>query len=339
MLSAAKEEERKSNIMDAIQAGAPGLRAAPGLEAPPSSKAGHVNSLMAATSGLCEQRVPINSSVPPVNNNPGLEPMKVAMPSKVGACREQGSRQEEAIEMQRPQGDGMSSDFTITVSEDVLKAISRAYQLPVPAAPPSSKDVPVAGHLPTQAMCGFDLEGSDFYAQYQSMDPPRMAAMLKQMPQQVHDVEEKSERTLYGVKDDRQDGLDELPTTVMLRAIPNRYTQEDLMKEIEAQGFGGTFNYLYCPRVGKAARQNISYAFINFIRNEHLVQFIEVFHLKYTFTKHRRSGSAGKKVAVSIARIQGLEASLQQYEENAEKLPPADRAVRLQRPYVGEATI
>eukprot|EP00929_Paragymnodinium_shiwhaense_P117772 TRINITY_DN88_c0_g1_i5.p1 TRINITY_DN88_c0_g1~~TRINITY_DN88_c0_g1_i5.p1 ORF type:complete len:499 (+),score=53.31 TRINITY_DN88_c0_g1_i5:194-1690(+) len=144
----------------------------------------------------------------------------------------------------------------------------------------------------------------------------------------------KVERTVHGVKDDRVDGFDVAPTTVMLRNIPNCYNQAEVLEEIEALGFEGTFDYLYCPRVGKASRNNISYVFINFLTFENMVSFVDVVHGKYIFKKHQSAGSDGKKASVSIARVQGLSNNLEQYMQNAEKLNPEEREKRLQVPYM-----
>eukprot|EP00929_Paragymnodinium_shiwhaense_P117770 TRINITY_DN88_c0_g1_i2.p1 TRINITY_DN88_c0_g1~~TRINITY_DN88_c0_g1_i2.p1 ORF type:complete len:496 (+),score=60.58 TRINITY_DN88_c0_g1_i2:194-1681(+) len=141
-------------------------------------------------------------------------------------------------------------------------------------------------------------------------------------------------RTLRGVKDDRVDGFDVAPTTVMLRNIPNCYNQAEVVAEIEALGFEGSFDYLYCPRVGKASRNNISYVFINFLTPEILLSFVDVMHGKYIFKKHQSAGSDGKKASVSIARVQGLSNNLEQYMQNAEKLNPEEREKRLQVPYM-----
>merc|ERR1719296_252256 len=37
------------------------------------------------------------------------------------------------------------------------------------------------------------------------------------------------------------------PTTMMIRNIPNRYTQHDLIEELESLGFAETFDFLYAP--------------------------------------------------------------------------------------------
>ena len=56
-------------------------------------------------------------------------------------------------------------------------------------------------------------------------------------------------------------------TTVMLRNIPNRYSQAGLLKEIDAAGFKGSYDFFYLPMDTKN-RTNVGYAFINFLSTE-----------------------------------------------------------------------
>lgn len=102
-------------------------------------------------------------------------------------------------------------------------------------------------------------------------------------------------------------------TTLMIRNIPNRYTQRELILELEAQGFAGTFDFLYAP-LDKGTMSNVGYAFVNFIDNAWASKCMETFH-GYRFKRHRKA--SGKIAAVSIAHIQGLEANLAHYKNAA----------------------
>lgn len=100
------------------------------------------------------------------------------------------------------------------------------------------------------------------------------------------------------------------PTTMMIRNIPNRYTQRELIRELESLGFGGTFDFLYVP-IDKGTMCNVGYAFVNFVDHHHASRCMTVFE-NYSFAKHRKA--RGKIATVSVAHIQGLEANIRHYE-------------------------
>jgi len=103
------------------------------------------------------------------------------------------------------------------------------------------------------------------------------------------------------------------PTTLMIRNIPNRYTQRELITELEDLGFGGTFDFLYLP-LDKGTMANVGYAFVNFVEHSWAERCMASFQ-GYCFRKHRRHSR--KVAAVSVAHIQGLEANLMHYESAA----------------------
>jgi len=103
------------------------------------------------------------------------------------------------------------------------------------------------------------------------------------------------------------------PTTLMIRNIPNRYTQNELILELEALGFASTFDFLYVP-LDKGTMSNVGYAFVNFVDPQWATKCMEAFH-GYHFKRHRKV--SGKIAAVSIAHIQGLEANLAHYKNAA----------------------
>jgi len=65
-------------------------------------------------------------------------------------------------------------------------------------------------------------------------------------------------------------------TTVMIRRIPRRFTQQMLVAEVVSHGFGGYFNFLYLPWERKQ-NTNMGYAFMNFVYPKGAMEFKEVF--------------------------------------------------------------
>lgn len=92
-------------------------------------------------------------------------------------------------------------------------------------------------------------------------------------------------------------------TTLMVRNIPIKYTQETLAKEWQQHQFA--WDFLYLPR-GSAGENNLSYAFVNFISEAHA----EAFKRKWDRTRLSRY-SARKALNISAAEVQGLSANLE----------------------------
>lgn len=111
----------------------------------------------------------------------------------------------------------------------------------------------------------------------------------------------------------RNSGADAPPTTLMIRNIPNRYSQRELIAEFEDLGFAGSFDFLYIP-LDKVTMSNVGYAFVNFIDHKWAEKCIDTLQT-YRFKRHRKV--SGKVAAVSVAHIQGLEANLAHYENAA----------------------
>jgi len=105
------------------------------------------------------------------------------------------------------------------------------------------------------------------------------------------------------------------PTTMMIRNIPNRYTQKELIRELEGLGFQGTFDFFYMP-MDKATMCNVGYAFVNFLQPETAQRSMVVLE-QYSFKKHRKALNRNKVATVSVAHIQGLEANLRHYSNAA----------------------
>eukprot|EP00929_Paragymnodinium_shiwhaense_P000688 TRINITY_DN100921_c0_g1_i1.p1 TRINITY_DN100921_c0_g1~~TRINITY_DN100921_c0_g1_i1.p1 ORF type:complete len:377 (-),score=72.13 TRINITY_DN100921_c0_g1_i1:250-1380(-) len=100
-------------------------------------------------------------------------------------------------------------------------------------------------------------------------------------------------------------------TTMMLRNIPNKYTQAKLLNEIDQCGFEGSYNFFYLP-MDVHNRSNVGYAFINFKTEP------EASNFKAVFSQHCFQRFHGRKVAlVCSAHVQGLEQNIRHFENRA----------------------
>mmetsp|Transcript_70665 Transcript_70665/g.166602 ORF Transcript_70665/g.166602 Transcript_70665/m.166602 type:complete len:308 (+) Transcript_70665:93-1016(+) len=87
-------------------------------------------------------------------------------------------------------------------------------------------------------------------------------------------------------------------TTIMIKNIPNKYTQRNLLELID-QNNKGTYDFFYLP-IDFKNKCNLGYAFINFIQPEYIIPLFEEF-------ANRRWGrfNSDKVCELSYARIQG----------------------------------
>lgn len=101
-------------------------------------------------------------------------------------------------------------------------------------------------------------------------------------------------------------------TSLMVRNIPNKYTQQMLLSEFEANGHGpGVIDFFYLP-IDFKNRCNRGYAFINFVNYKDILAF----HRRY-FGKHWRTFNSDKICDITYARIQGKDAMLKRFENSA----------------------
>lgn len=119
---------------------------------------------------------------------------------------------------------------------------------------------------------------------------PAMPAMPEEAVQQFHVPEE-----WRGVN------------TVMMRNLPNRYTQPMLLQEVCDSGFTSTFDFFYLS-IDPETNANKGYAFINFVNP------IDSWRFTCTFRGRQMKFFNSKKfVSVSPATLQGFEANYAHY--------------------------
>ena len=101
-------------------------------------------------------------------------------------------------------------------------------------------------------------------------------------------------------------------TTLMVRNIPKRMTQRQLLTEVEQAGFLSSIDFVYLPTDISQGRSH-GFAFINFELPDHAAAFKAAFHRKVFLLAPTPSSG----LSVSYADIQGLEANLLNVRKNA----------------------
>ena len=127
-------------------------------------------------------------------------------------------------------------------------------------------------------------------------------------------VNEKDKRLFVIDLDNVINGLN-IRTTVMIRNIPNKYSQTMLLETIN-QDFSYTYDFFYLPIDFKVlARQNkcnVGYAFINFLDFRVIPRFYKEFNCK----KWERFNS-DKVCALAYASIQGTSSLVQHFQRSS----------------------
>ena len=101
-------------------------------------------------------------------------------------------------------------------------------------------------------------------------------------------------------------------TSLMVRNIPNKYTQQMLLSEFTENGHGpGKIDFFYLP-IDFKNKCNRGYAFVNFVDYRDIVPF----HRQY-FGQHWRVFNSDKICDITYARIQGKAGMLKRFENSA----------------------
>jgi RNA recognition motif-containing protein len=134
----------------------------------------------------------------------------------------------------------------------------------------------------------------------------------EQSQNQLEDIDEKKKRSKReGHRRLSVVAMEDLPdesqwTTIILRNIPCRYTQECLLEEID--GTGQKYDFFYLPPA-RRRRGNLGYAFVNFVDAESAQRFIQLFE-GHMFSQQP---NAKKKAVIGWAKLQGFEQNRQFY--------------------------
>jgi len=99
-------------------------------------------------------------------------------------------------------------------------------------------------------------------------------------------------------------------TTLMIKNIPNKYTQKMLLATVD-EYFRGTYDFFYLP-IDFKNKCNVGYAFINMVLPVHIIPLVQRFNHK----KWERFNSE-KVCNISYARIQGRAALVQHFQNSS----------------------
>ncbi|OMJ89622.1 hypothetical protein SteCoe_8158 [Stentor coeruleus] len=131
---------------------------------------------------------------------------------------------------------------------------------------------------------------------------------------------EESEKNFYVIRLDIIASGRDTRTTVMIKNIPNKYTQRMLLQTIDKK-FSGTYDFLYLP-IDFKNRCNVGYAFINFLNFRVIVDFFKEFN-----DKRWEKFNSEKICALAYARIQGLQ-DLVHHFQNSSVINQEDNKVK-----------
>jgi hypothetical protein len=94
-------------------------------------------------------------------------------------------------------------------------------------------------------------------------------------------------------------------TTLMLRNVPNRLTVKQLGAELDQMGFVGMYDLCLIP-IDPHSGRGRGYAFVNFLKSENAAK------LCVALAENQFQRASGKNMLVSVARLQGKAATLEQ---------------------------
>ncbi|KAF0978943.1 hypothetical protein FDP41_002013 [Naegleria fowleri] len=99
-------------------------------------------------------------------------------------------------------------------------------------------------------------------------------------------------------------------TTLMVKNIPNKYTQKMLLETVDAE-FKTAYDFFYLP-IDFKNKCNVGYAFINFIDPKQIIPFVERFN-----NKKWEKFNSEKVCDITYARIQGKTALINHFQNSS----------------------
>ncbi|RLO02520.1 hypothetical protein DYB28_010617 [Aphanomyces astaci] len=100
-------------------------------------------------------------------------------------------------------------------------------------------------------------------------------------------------------------------TTLMIRHIPNKYTQAMLLAEINGLGHHGAYDFFYLP-IDFKNKCNMGYAFVNFMTTDAIIPFYKAFN-----GRRWHCFNSDKVCAITYARLQGKAAMVYRFQNSS----------------------
>jgi hypothetical protein len=197
-----------------------------------------------------------------------------------------------------------------TATKIIEEALQKGEVSPQSGSARSPKTSPT-GRGDTHSECSTNIDGdqapdirSHTEAASEQEDGSAHATPVVQpspQPQSAQKDRRRRKNDLYPLDDD---------VTMMLRNIPNKYTQEQLRQDLEP--FRVAIDFLYLPTDFKN-NCNLGYAFLNFSNGK----VAEKFAAQYNGSRLPRFPHSPKVLAVQCARVQGVEANVERFRDSS----------------------
>jgi hypothetical protein len=198
-----------------------------------------------------------------------------------------------------------------TATKSLADAIQKGEVTPKSLSPKIS-----SGQGDTGSDCSTNIDGdmATDIRSGRSAGSEQEQATLDGFAQAATPVVQPSQQTQTTNKDRRRRKNDLYPleddVTLMLRNIPNKYTQEQLREDLEP--FRLAIDFLYLPTDFKN-NCNLGYAFLNFSDGK----VAEKFAAQYNGNRLPRFPHSPKVLAVQCARVQGVEANVERFRDSS----------------------
>ncbi|KAI3432299.1 hypothetical protein D9Q98_003859 [Chlorella vulgaris] len=143
------------------------------------------------------------------------------------------------------------------------------------------------------------------------VEPPLGGRLARRPMDPMAEAERRMQQEkLYSLDLNKIRAGDDKRTTLMVKNIPNKYTQKMLLALVEER-FRGMFDFFYLP-IDFKNKCNVGYAFINMVRPEYIVPLVEELHGK----KWPKFNSE-KICHIAYGRIQGKTALVQHFQNSS----------------------